>query len=81
MQADTPKKPKSPPTLVAIADERDLQWIAWFCYVEPRAAKYLRERRPNSPVSCANVRGNSKSRLQLARSKIEAMFSTPSLGQ
>jgi hypothetical protein len=30
-----------------LTDERDLQWIAWFCYIEPRAAKFLRERRPN----------------------------------
>jgi hypothetical protein len=32
---------------VMLTNERDLQWIAWFCYIEPRAAAWLQSHRPN----------------------------------
>ena len=60
-----------------LTDARDLQWIAWFCDVEPRASTYLRQRRPNA---CFTARDLLALYVTKTSDEIDAAYSAPYTG-
>ncbi len=38
-----------------LVDERDLQWLAWFAYTEPRAQQFLNEVRPDTKYTSRDL--------------------------